>query len=137
MLTPADIVFFQNYIFTDSNDNLSLTSSHRRRPALILLPQTFKFVNSIFCCVITHAKPRNFWLELLKNNYSFLTTDSFACFDRTDWQPLENHNHKGRLIPSDIRKALKMLYKCMSLNLSCYLDNDIRATLIREWKNIK
>jgi hypothetical protein len=137
MLSPADIVYFSNYIFTDNNDNLDPDSSHRRRFALVLLPQTFMFTNSLYCCVITSAMPRNFGLELLQENYQYFSRTSYACFNRTDWQPLENYKHKGKLVTSDIKEALKILYKCMSLNLSCYYDNNIRATLIREWKKLK
>lgn len=139
MLETADIVFFEDYIYTDENAlSKPNTVRHTRRFALILLPQgLWQYVNQIYCCVITHIPSRNiFKLILLKTKYSCFSQDSFACFDRVDLEPLSQgeFTKKDELDLPDLRRGLQMIRRCLANNQECYNDKAFRGTLIREWK---
>jgi len=133
-IKTGDIVFFNQYFFTDSGENA-------KHYALVLLPKSStKYQNSLLCCVITSKKPRKYekYLMLYKKAYSFFAENSFVCFDRKDLQPIsgldKKDNPRGKLNILDYKKAFK------ALKASLFTLDDIanslylRGTIIREWK---
>lgn len=133
----ADIVFFKEYQFTDTQE----TKPHF---GLILLPENLtNFDNSYYCAVITSKKPRYCYVLLPKLKYNFFSLDSYVAMDRQDYVFVDDDSRgqfkKGRLEKKEFIEAFKLLRmtlyspKQIGFSLSKYL----KATIIREWKKEK
>lgn len=127
----GDILFFENYYFTD-------TSQSAKHFALTLLPPgVMNLPNSLLCCVITSRPAKYFSLLLLKSKYQCFNKDSFACFNRRDINSIHNLDKKNKqplaaLDKVDLKKSFKILKKIFYGTTDTYLV----AAVIREWKKL-
>lgn len=139
----ADILFFKKYCFAD-------TGAYARHFGLVLLPPHLtrisvlskNLVNNVLCCVITSKKSKRFSILLRCNKYRCFVEDSYACFDRQDINSLSDLDDKykqpvGSLDKNDIRQSLKKIKAVLFSHPVYNKDKFRRATIIREWKNIR
>ncbi|MCH8273841.1 MAG: hypothetical protein IH851_03540 [Armatimonadetes bacterium] len=110
----GNILFFNPYIFTDTNEE----APHF---ALVLLgTQDTGFTAQVFCAVISskHPTARERWcLALPASRYTWFSTDSFCYVDRRDLQPLaylgDKPQPRGSLTAEDMRKAGMLIMRCV------------------------
>ncbi len=132
----GDIVYFDNYCFTDTGE----TAKHY---GLILLPSVTSLPGCIYCAVITSRTVKHFFaLPLSEIKYTCLRLQSYACFDRQDYQS-ESDVSRNNLVPlqsldsTDLKLAKKKLrVSLFSPNLPYHNDAFLRATVLREWKSV-
>lgn len=134
MFQTADILHFRQYFFTDTPGQ---SSPHF---ALVILPSVLtEFKNSLYCAVITskHPKQGEHYVKLLKKKYTCFAMDSYACFDRMDFNSIDDLSSgtqpKAKLDKEDVRKSYKYLKAALYRKGDMYL----RAAIIREWKRVR
>jgi len=134
----GDILHFIKYFFTD----IGTSKPHF---ALVLLPAyAGEYEGSIYCCVITSQKPRadkkfKYHLELKSKEYAFFAKNSYACFDRREYQALTDLNRgrkqpMGKLNEADRKKGFRALKNVLYARKQ--IDRHLRGVLFREWKKL-
>lgn len=135
----GEILFFRRYFFTDVYAGESSAPHY----ALVILPSVLtEFKNSLYCAVITSNHPRKgeHFLKLLKSKYTFFECDSFACFERLDFNSVVDigggTQPRGKLDREDTRMSYKLLRAAL-YNPKSKIPDYLRAAIIREWKRLK
>lgn len=137
--SAADILFFKQYFFTD----VYAGESSAPHFALVIIPSALtNFKNSLYCAVITSKQPGRGerFLRLSKSKYACFKHDSYACFDRLDFNSVDDIGGgiqpREKLDKEDIHLSFKFL--CAALyDPKNKVEEYLRAAVIMEWKKIK
>lgn len=138
MYDPADILFFNPYVFNDDGHE----APHF---GLVIVPSNLtKYKQSILCAVMTSQPSRSTYgtFKILVVNYACLSRDTIIRMRDFDYVPIRNLHSgmtqpRGTLTKLDAKNCFKVL-KGMLFGASSPIGSDkyLRATIIREWKKI-